>query len=378
MAALLLAALTLPLVGSASSQDSQNWTHDGEMLKFFQAATRIRELHPDQPPLREIAGEALAGYLASLDAYSRYLDAETYARFRASQQATYAGIGLELGADAEGHIYFIPYPGSPAAEAGLREGQRLLRVDGTEVRGKALFELPALIRGEPGTTVTLDLRNPDGEEERVTIERRSFTAPTLILENYRGIPWMRLFTFTSDTPAEMRRALNRMGADDQLLLDLRGTPGGSMFGAIDAARLFLRPDDVIATVRTGGDTKTYKARGAPAFPTLQIFLLIDERTASAAELFAAALVGNRRALSVGARTLGKGKTQQVVELLDGAAMLLTDGEILSPEGYAIEGLGVEPHLPLVGARPDLAAHLLAIEMMLKAATEEGDGVERDE
>lgn len=367
------AALSLLfLAGGSAAQSPENWTHDGEMLKFFQAATRIRELHPSEPSMREISEQALAGYLASLDPYSRYLDAATYAGFRESQQANYAGIGLELSAAPDGRIFFIPYPESPAAEAGLQEGQQLLRVDGIEVRGRPIHELPALIRGKPDTTVEIELLDLDGKTKTVALRRRSFTAPSVVLSDYRGVPWMRVFTFTPDTAAEMRRALNRMGADHQLLLDLRGTPGGSMFGAIDAARLFLRADETVTTLRTGGETKTYHARGPAAFPGLQLFLLQDERTASAAELFAAALVGNRRALSVGRRTHGKGKTQQIVELIDGSAMLLTDGEIFSPEGHPIEGVGVEPHLPLMGDQPDLAAHLLAIELVLNAAREPSD------
>jgi carboxyl-terminal processing protease len=131
-----------------------------------------------------------------------------------------------------------------------------------------------------------------------------------------------------------------------MVIDLRGNPGGSLYDAMDAAGLFLGEGAFIAGVRTRDQLREHRTTKSARFPDGDLWLLQDERTASSAELFIAALTENGRARSLGTRTVGKGSTQSMIPLTDGAALLLTVGELLAPEGMRYDGVGLEPSVPL--------------------------------
>lgn len=297
---------------------------------------------------------ALRGLAEGLDADSAWLTPAQVAAVGREQAAGNAGVGLEL--TRQYYLRVIAArDGSPAAEAGLATGDYIRAIDGASTRELSVWAGRQLLRGAPGTKVTLTvLRGNAAEPHDVTLERRLPPAGTVTGRLVRpGVGLIRVAAFTDRTTAALREqavALRKSGAS-HLIIDLRQTAEGAPALGFDPARLFVASGTLGGREGKGQSKAMTTAVSGDGMITLPVTLLVDNGTTQAAEVFAAALKGNRRATLVGEPTLGRAAAQELVKLPDGSGLWLSTSRHVAPDGTVIHEKGLAPDT-LVAA-PDI-------------------------
>lgn len=289
-----------------------------------------------------IVAESLKAYLAEKDPFSDFLTPEEYAKFKQIGDRSYAGIGLEIERQRDGDTICYPFPKGPADLAGIKPGEGLVAIDGIPTRGKSLPALAALATGRVGTRVAVEIVSREGVHRQLTITRSSIDAKSLSEHSYESARTIRLLTFTPNTKQELDYLISNWSKTNPIIIDLRGCGGGDFHAAIDAAMLFVKRGEPIVSISGRGGTRSYASTIGREPPGQRVFLWQDESTASAAEVFIAALTENGRATSIGRTSAGKGTRQDIIELSGGAALILTTGYLLTPRGVKFDGHGLRP------------------------------------
>ncbi len=345
------------------------------------------------PALRAQSTEALLRLfldeaLADLDAYSRYVP-RSEARAARARRDGEAGLGLELAPDGNGAVVLRVVDDSPAWTAGLRPGDRVLAIDGRATRGLDAGTLEQLLRGGENEPLALTLARHGGRPETVVLVRAMVAAETVFVAWHGSVPILRISGFNRLTDRRLARAVvevaHRDPAPSGLVVDLRGNRGGVLRQAIAAADLFLTAGVIIeARGRHPEASRVHRASGPDLSAGLPLVVLIDGASASSAEVLAAALQDNGRAVLVGSVTTGKGLIQAVVPLPDDSELHLTWSSLYAPSGYPIQGLGVLPDVCTsrgeqvmegdlrrrgAGQRPDATAAWQATRARVPAADE---------
>lgn len=282
-----------------------------------------------------------------LDPYSRYVPPDAAATER-DRRAGQAGIGVKLvGRAGAVHIAAV-LPGSPAARAGLRTGSLLLAIDGARLNTDAAAAA-ALLEGPVDGSVTLELRRPGGQTITRSIPRTLVPPQTVLVSRPARLLVLQVTSFAADTADRMQDALAQATGPhrqpDGIVIDLRANRGGVLRAAVAAAGLFLT-DGVIASTegRDPAARHVFAASGTDQAGGLPLVVLVDGRSASAAEVLTAALEDNGRAVVVGSTTLGKGLVQVVGRMPDGGELFLTWSRLVAPGGWPMQGLGVMPEV----------------------------------
>ena len=336
---------------------------DADILLYVEAVTRIKDeaIHLGPNITRaQIVGQSLRALLARKDLCCDYLTREEYRRFKQSLNESYVGIGMEITQDRNGRTIGLPLPESPAARAGIPRGSELRSIDGVRVDGKSLFNVAALARGKPGTEVRVAIVTRDGREREFSITRGALTLPSVSMRTVEGSPVIVLSHFTRDTKRTLMDALKNWPRDVPIIIDLRGNGGGDLHAAIDSAMLFLDEGKRVVSVQTRKGTRTYESRVAVVDRTIPVYVWQDEGTASAAEVFMAALTDNERAVSIGRGTAGKATWEEIVELSDGSALILAIGNLQTPNGVRYEGKGLKPNFELRADAVDTRNYLAKV------------------
>ncbi len=290
---------------------------------------------------REIVNDSLKAYLSSHDPYSDYLTKSEYHQYKQLQSESYIGIGLDLKKDHLGHYYCFPFPGSPAEKSGIHSGDRLIRINGTPVSGQSLPSLVAQMVGDAGTVVQLTVAANTYSEKQVSIIRQTLYVKNVLISWIHGLPVIKLSYFSQNTRNELRQEIAKI-KKKPLILDLRGNPGGKLVAAISSAMLFLDKGEKIGSIATRTGEQIFSCNTDGMGVPLPIYIWQDETTASAAEMFIAALTENKKAVSIGRRTFGKGTQQNFLPLSDGSVLILTTGKMLTPTGMYFQKVGLEP------------------------------------
>ncbi|NOG69679.1 PDZ domain-containing protein [Roseicella sp. DB1501] len=354
----LLSARPVPALPASGPPEAAAPALASALAAMFDAAWRaspaIRQAGPEQ--MLRSGFEELFNHL---DPYSRYMTPQeaTAARARRIGQT---GLGLRLAAGRGGAVVIASLtPDSPASEAGLRLGDQVLAVDGTPLSARDLAAAAALLEGPVGTEVTLRIQR--GRRRFNAYLLRSTVPPeTVHARRQEEILWLRLDGFSNATDTRLAELLQEgfSGTVPRgVVLDLRGNRGGLLGQAVAVASAFLA-DGVVA--RTSGRhpdaARTYISAGPDLARGVPLVVLVDGRTASAAEIVAAALSDRGRGVVLGSATTGKGLIQAVVPLPNGGELLVTWSRVLAPRGWPIQGLGVLPALcTSLGAEATAAA-----------------------
>lgn len=292
---------------------------------------------------------AIEGVVAKLDPHSAYLPPEDYAIFQADTEGRFGGVGVEVDFGDEWVTVIAPIEGSPAERAGIRSGDRILAIDHAAVRGKSPADLVRRMRGESGSKVLLTVRRSGVEKylyftlTREIIDVAS-VASKLLTEN---VGYLRIKAFQVGTHTELLSHVGTIrksarGELRGLVLDLRNNPGGLVHEATQVADEFLTSGVVFTTRRRGAIVDEVRAAAGGVLRSGPVVVLVNEYTASSAELVSGALQDNRRASVVGAPTFGKGSVQSIVDLPGGAGLRLTTLRYYTPSGRAIQAQGVKP------------------------------------
>jgi carboxyl-terminal processing protease len=338
---------------------------------FAQSLSYVETAYVDPVEEKTLVYDAVRGMLHNLDPHSTFLPPNRYKRLRQDTEGEYGSVGLSLapGAidDARPRVPPYPYveevvPGSPAAVAGIQVDDRVVSVDGdiTAEAGKELRDAgawEARLRGASGTRVQLSVIRVGWKDPRAfTLIRAQVKQPSVhdkVIE--KGIGYVAIARFAEATSADTAAALGRLRANralDALVLDLRNDPGGLVDQAVAVADLFLDGGTIVTIRGRQGAVENQTAhKGGPAVD-VPIIALVDQGTASAAEIVAAALHDNGRAKLVGVPTYGKGTVQTFYDLDDGSGLKLTTARYYTPKGNSLESKGIIPDVHVDPFTPD--------------------------
>lgn len=336
---------------------------------------RITSGAVDAPDDEVLVRGAIEGMLETLDdPYALYYDAEAFAAFNQTLDGRFSGVGLLLEEDPEeGHTVVRTIPETPAAAAGIEPGERIVSVDGRDVTDLPLSGVVELVIGDAGTDVVLGIEGDDGVRE-VRLTRAEFEFPTVtkeLLDDDAGL--ISLASFTEDAAEQVQSGVDDLLADGAkgIILDLRRNPGGLLNEAVDVTGVFVE-DEVVVTVReSDGEERPLAADASAPYADVPLVVLVDQFSASASEIVAAAMQDTGRAELVGTTTFGKGTVQTVRRLSDGSGVKFTTAEYLTPSGVSIEGTGVVPDTEVQDAEEQLAA---AQEVLQRAIARAGASV----
>jgi carboxyl-terminal processing protease len=334
---------------------------DKDIFLYLEAIAKIKEdaSFLTQDLTREqIIRESIKAYLSQKDSSSDYLTRDEYRKFKESQDDRYVGIGMEIKKARDGRILCVPYPGGPAATAGITVGDELKKIDGISVYGKSVFAVASMARGKPGTELNLVIATKSGIDKEVRLRRSAVTTDSVSTYQLGKTQVIKIVSFTRDTSDKLKRVLKIQETGRPIILDLRGNAGGDLHAAIDSASLFLQKGKKIVSINTRKQPKTYESNVAAVNLSSPLYLWQDEATASAAEVFVAALTENDRAVSIGKTTFGKGTVQDIIELSDGSAIVLTTGRLETPRGGSYDGDGLAPTYRVSG---DTTMYLTKVE-----------------
>lgn len=286
------------------------------------------------------------------DPYTVFVEPPEHELESNTLQGSFGGIGVRIDHDAQGNVVLYPFPDSPAAQAGVQEGDSLLAVDNLGIDSKVPMEdIQAALRGPVGTKVRITISHlPGTERKEISIQRSEIPLPSVTWhidpdESRLGV--VEINVIAASTPDEVTKAmqdLENRGAS-AFLLDLRDNYGGLLSAGVDTARLFLRDGPIISEQYRGQEVKTYRVEKPGAFTDVPLAILVNHNTASAAEIIAGALQAQQRAKLVGAPTYGKGTIQLVFDLKDGSSLHVTAAHWWVPGlDPPIEGNGLVPDI----------------------------------
>jgi carboxyl-terminal processing protease len=350
----LVGSLAALVVTAAASKAPARRSPFEALSIFAQALAQIEVSYVEPVDQDELVYGAIRGLAEALDPHSAFLDPKEYEILRSDAEGRFAGVGVEV-STRDGWLTILSvFEGGPAAKAGLRPGDRLLAIDGEDARDLPLQEAVRRIRGEPGTSVQVTIRR-EGQEE--TLERtltRAFidVDPVDLHPLEDRLLYLRIKVFQDGTARRLSDALDevvvklrKQGGVQGLLLDLRDNGGGLLDEAVAVSDEFLASGVIVSTRGRNGELiGEHSARRAGTRPAWPMVVLINENTASAAEIVAGALHDHQRATLVGARSFGKGSVQNIFELPGGSALKLTTARHYTPSGRSIQAEGITPDL----------------------------------
>ncbi|WP_455749377.1 lmo1851 family serine protease [Peribacillus simplex] len=329
-----------------------------EFEKLYTTYDKIKDNYYEEVDEEKLVDGAINGMIKSLDdPYSAYMDKKEASSFHESISSSFEGIGAEI-QEQDGQIMVVsPIKGSPAEKAGVKPNDIILSVDGKSVEGLSSSEAVLKIRGEKGTKVDLSIsRAGESEPLELTIKRDTIPIETVYAEMLDdGVAKIQVTSFSEHTVQELKTALEEMSKKDMegLVLDLRGNPGGLLEQAIEMASLFVPNGEVVLQVEErSGKKVVYKSENDGELK-IPVVVLIDDGSASASEIVAAAVSESADIPLIGVKSFGKGTVQTAEDFEDGSNFKYTAAKWLTPEGNWIHKKGIKPDITV--KLPDYAS-----------------------
>jgi carboxyl-terminal processing protease len=322
-----------------------------------------------------LINNAISGMLSGLDPHSAFLDKNDYQQMQIITTGEFGGLGLDVTQQDGAVVVISPIDGTPAAQAGVKSGDIILQVNGTSLDGMNLDNAVALMRGKPGTAVTLTILRHGAakplEFKLVRTEVHMASVRSRLLQP--GYAYVRISQYSQDTGDGVIKAVRALTRENHgplkgLILDLRNNPGGLVDAAVDVSNAFLNAGIIVSAKGRAADSN-FVRRATPGdiLAGAPLVVLVNGGTASAAEINAGALQDNHRALILGTQTFGKGSVQTVIPLPDGAAIKLTTSLYYTPSGHSIQAEGIRPDI--VVPELDVSASKVVAENFTEANLE---------
>jgi carboxyl-terminal processing protease len=337
----------------AGSPSSAN--EPAQFKVFWQAWDTVQKNFVDRASLdpQKMTYGAIRGMVEALgdEGHTSFLTPEERERQSTELSGTFSGIGAQLGVRDQLPVIVAPFDGSPAAQAGVKAGDIILKVDGVDVTTMALNDIVTKIRGPEGSEVKLSLLRPaENKSLEVTIKRGEIKVPAASWAMVPGtkVALIRLSQFTANAEDDIVKALE--GAHDagatSIILDVRNNPGGLLEQAINVTSQFVKDGDVLLEADADGNRKNYPVKSGGKGTDLPMVLLINGGSASSSEILAGAIQDHKRASLVGQTTFGTGTVLQPYVMDDGSALLLGTRQWLTPDGRLIRKVGITPDYPV--------------------------------
>ena len=325
-----------------------------ELRAFTEVFTRIKQNYVEPIEDRALIENAIHGMLAGLDPHSNYLTADNYQDLRDGTRGEFGGLGIEVGME-DGFIKVIaPIDDTPADRAGIQAGDLVIRLDDTPVKGMTLPEAVKIMRGKPGTKITLTVvRDNETQPLKITIIRDVISVTRVrghLLEP--GYGYVRISQFQDRTVESLRETLKKLENEygDPLLgmiLDLRNNPGGVLSAAVSVSDAFLTDGLIVYTEGRAPNSKiTFHAQANDILHGAPLIVLVNGGSASASEIVAGAIQDHRRGVVMGEKTFGKGSVQTIFPMGNSSALRLTTARYYTPSGQSIQAKGIVPDIEI--------------------------------
>jgi len=304
----------------------------------------------------------ILGVISKMDEYSDFFNIDEYEQFNKNINGDISGIGIEMMKHESGVKIISVIDGSPAQKAGLESGDIIVNINDIDIDKKSMFEIGKIIQGKIGTFVSLTALKEDTKISRIVVVKRDkISYETVTIEKYGKIPVVKIKIFTKNTGRQLYDALQKLKKYKPLgiVLDLRNNPGGLLESAIDIASILLPKNTPIANaLYKNGNIEVIQANGKLFdifFMKLPIVIMVNQGTASAAELISGAIIESNKGISIGTKTFGKGVIQDIIPLnsIKGTAIKITVAEYTTPNGFKINKKGLIPSIECLENSCDL-------------------------
>ena len=324
-----------------------------ELQTFSKVLNLIQKYYVESVDVDKLIRGAVKGMLAELDPHTNYMPKEIFADFEKETSGEFGGLGIEISVDNEVLTIISPIEDTPAWQAGIQAGDKIVAIDGESTKGMNLVDAAQRIKGKVGEKIRLGIFRQGFEKPkdfvitRANIKIRSVKYTDM--EN--SYAYVRLTSFIERSAEDLRKALDAHRKKNKeikgLILDLRNNPGGLLNQAVAISDLFLQEGLIVSTIgRNAKDKEAQYARKADDYLEFPIIVLINEYSASASEILAGALQDNQRALIMGQKSFGKGSVQSVIRLGDGSGLKLTVARYYTPSGRSIQAEGIAPDISI--------------------------------
>jgi carboxyl-terminal processing protease len=327
----------------ADSQEYQN------LRLFTEALTIIKNSYVEKVNTQDLIYGALKGMLGTLDPHSGFMPPEEYKEMQIDTRGEFGGLGIQIGVKKGMLTVIAPIEDTPAWKAGIKAGDKIIKVEGESTRDMTLFEAVKKMRGPSGTKVTITIVREGWKEPKdFTITRNVIKIKSVkykVVDD--GIGYIKINQFQERTASDLANALKNLSDKkiDSLVLDLRNNPGGLLKSAVDVTEQFLPPDKLVVYIKGRSVKKTeYMTTGNHPHYDLPMIVMVNHGSASASEIVAGALKDWKRAVLLGVRTFGKGSVQSVIPLSGGSGLRLTTAKYYTPKGISIQNEGIEPDI----------------------------------
>jgi carboxyl-terminal processing protease len=348
-----------------------------ELRSFTEVFSRIKTDYVEPVEDKKLLEDAVQGMLAGLDPHSAYLDADSFKDMRVETEGQFGGLGIEVTME-NGFVKVVsPIEDTPAARAGVKPGDLIIRLDDKAVKGLTLTEAVRLMRGKPGSDITLTIvREGATKPLKITLTRAVIKIQSVksrMLES--GFGYVRITQFQAGTDKGLAEAIKKLDKENKgplrgMVLDLRNNPGGVLNSAVGVSDAFLDKGLIVYTEGRVADSKMrLSATPGDLLNGAPMVVLINGGSASASEIVAGALQDHKRAVIMGTKSFGKGSVQTIIPVSNGAALKITTARYYTPSGRSIQASGIVPDIVTEEARitkseatdrlreADLARHL---------------------
>ena len=354
-----------------------------DIKTFSEVLDMVQKNYVEEVDSSTLIQGAINGMIKSLDPHSVFMTPEMYKELSVETQGQFGGIGIEITILKDVLTVVSPIEDTPAFHAGVKSGDQIIKIDGQSTKDITIMEAVKKLRGPRNTKVTITIMRQDDVQSKDIILTRDViqirSVRSRVYDDHIG--YIRIASFHERTSADLRKALAEVSSKTSpmkgLVLDLRNDPGGLLDQAIEVSDMFLKSGVIVSTRGRSSsmDIKSVAKDTGGSEVTVPMVVLVNEGTASAAEIVAGALQDNSRALIVGTQTFGKASVQTVIPLADGSALKLTTARYYTPSGKSIQAEGIKPDIvvkaPLSAQEPDLAPEERLREKDLKNHIKQG-------
>lgn len=323
-----------------------------QLRAFVEVYDRISGSYVEEVEDSKLLENAISGMLSNLDPHSAYLPPENFEKVEEHTRGEFGGLGMEVGTE-DGFVKVIaPIDDTPAQRAGVQAGDLIIRLDDKSVKGMSLTDAVKMMRGEPGSTITLTIMR-QGQREPLEIE---LTRAVIKVKSVRqrmleqDLGYVRISQFQMRTGRDLVEAIRELEKQNEqplkgIVLDLRNNPGGVLNASVDVSNAFLDSGLIVYTEgRIESSKMRFEAKRGDILDGKPVLVLVNEGSASASEIVAGALQDHGRALVAGRTTFGKGSVQTLLPLNNGAAIKLTTALYYTPSGRSIQAEGIKPDI----------------------------------
>jgi len=341
------------LINLPSNAYSQNVDKLYEKIDLFsEVLDKIQNEYVDEVDEVKSMDAAINGLLQSLDPYSAYMNEEIFNESQTETSGEFGGLGIEVTMESGLVKVITPIDDTPASRAGVKSGDYIVRINGTQVRGKTLTEAVNLMRGPVGSPIEITIRRKNLKKaKKIKIVREVIQIKSVVskqIENKVG--YLRLRAFNENSSQQLKKEISKIEKNKKLVgyvLDLRNNPGGLLSQAITISDFFLDDGEIVSTRgRQNGNNRKFFAKKGDKIKGKPLIVLINNGSASASEIVAGALQDHKRAILLGETTFGKGSVQSIIPLKNKGAIRLTVSKYYLPSGKSISEIGVMPDIKI--------------------------------